>query len=570
MRWVFRQALLVAAIALVVPASAMAHARLTRAEPVAGTLQTPGPGTVRLTFSEPVAERFSIVRVTDAQGAEMTAGPVRRTGSGNGISVALRDGGPGWYLVVWRVISADGHPVRGAFTYAVGPNAGPAPLFSLPSLDETAATPTLVALRFAALMTTALAIGLVLIQAFFARQLRPLHAARACRIATFAAIATGLVAVAAYALATTARFALRPAWDVGAAIGRVGDSNFGVGLIALGGLILLLALASVLAGTTARETGPRTLAEVFAITGVTLCAVAAVAVYGLIGHAGQASDAQAVALVADAVHVLAGSVWLGGLATILLVAVRTPRERRVAALAAITPPVSRLAFASVVALVLTGTIGALIHLPALSTLWSTGYGQALLAKLLVLGLTLPLAASNLVRTRPRLESPIAPGDVRAGAARTLRQAVTAEMVAIAGIVAAAAILTSVAPPARALADTGRVDARVGPGTVDRTITAGPYRLRLAISPNRAAVENTIAIQVERDGRPLEGARVDASLTMLEMEMGRIAFRLDETEPGRYVRSEPALVMVGHWAITFEITPAGGTPCGVTVIDEASG
>ena len=43
---------------------------------------------------------------------------------------AARAGSPeGWYLVYWRVISVDGHPVRGAFTFAVGPNPGPAPQF---------------------------------------------------------------------------------------------------------------------------------------------------------------------------------------------------------------------------------------------------------------------------------------------------------------------------------------------------------------------------------------------------------------------------------------------------------
>ena len=33
----------------------------------------------------------------------------------------------GWYLVYWRAISVDGHPVQGAFTFAVGPNPGPHP-----------------------------------------------------------------------------------------------------------------------------------------------------------------------------------------------------------------------------------------------------------------------------------------------------------------------------------------------------------------------------------------------------------------------------------------------------------
>ena len=40
----------------------------------------------------------------------------------------------GWYLIYWRAISVDGHPVQGAFTYAVGPNPGPAPQFAIPSI----------------------------------------------------------------------------------------------------------------------------------------------------------------------------------------------------------------------------------------------------------------------------------------------------------------------------------------------------------------------------------------------------------------------------------------------------
>ena len=48
------------------------------------------------------------------------------------LDVPLQHLREGWYLVFWRVISVDGHPVRGAFTFAVGPNPGPAPQFVIP------------------------------------------------------------------------------------------------------------------------------------------------------------------------------------------------------------------------------------------------------------------------------------------------------------------------------------------------------------------------------------------------------------------------------------------------------
>ena len=44
----------------------------------------------------------------------------------------------------------------------------------------------------------------------------------------------------------------------------------------------------------------------------------------------------------------------------------------------------------------------------------------------------------------------------------------------------------------------------------------------------------------------------------------------EKAPGTFSRSAPALVMVGHWALTFEVTPLGGSPFDVTLVDHATG
>ena len=93
------------------------------------------PPTVQLTFDEAVEPRFAIISVTDAAGAQETTGPRRRSPSDpDTLVVPLRPHLPeGWYLIYWRAISVDGHPVQGAFTYAVGPNPGPAPQFPVPS-----------------------------------------------------------------------------------------------------------------------------------------------------------------------------------------------------------------------------------------------------------------------------------------------------------------------------------------------------------------------------------------------------------------------------------------------------
>jgi copper transport protein len=53
-------------------------------------------------------------------------------------------------------------------------------------------------------------------------------------------------------------------------------------------------------------------------------------------------------------------------------------------------------------------------------------------------------------------------------------------------------------------------------------------------------------------------------------MGEQSFRFPERKPGMFVKSAPALVMVGHWALQFEVTPPGAQPFVVTLLDKASG
>ena len=50
----------------------------------------------------------------------------------------------------------------------------------------------------------------------------------------------------------------------------------------------------------------------------------------------------------------------------------------------------------------------------------------------------------------------------------------------------------------------------------------------------------------------------------------LSYRFRESQPGTFSKSAPALVMVGHWAIAFEVTPPGGQPFIVTLLDKASG
>jgi copper transport protein len=84
------------------------------------------------------------------------------------------------------------------------------------------------------------------------------------------------------------------------------------------------------------------------------------------------------------------------------------------------------------------------------------------------------------------------------------------------------------------------------------------------------VPNQFRLALTRDGQPVRGAEVVSRFDMLDMEMGEQSYRFREVRPGVFARSAPALVMVGHWALQFEVTPPGGKPFVVTLLDKAGG
>ncbi len=564
-----------AAAALILPAAASAHAALLRTTPSASVVVNTPPPELTLTYSEPVEPRFATISVTDPDAVqETTAGPSRSPASPDTLVVPVRHLRQGWYLVYWRVISADGHPVRGAYTFAVGPNPGPAPQFVIPSISESAATPGLLIARWATLLLAMAAIGLFCLRTLVARVVQtrlPDVSLRPLTIAFGAAIGAALVATPVYLVVSTAKFAERSIFDLGNVLPLVTSSAFGRGYLDLELVLALFALAGGLAiWLDAPERGQRSIAALLALAGALAAASAAMLVPGLTGHAAQTSP-RWLSLALDWSHLGAGAIWIGGLAGLLVLGT-VAGERRVAALAICVPRFSRVAFCSVVVLVGTGIGSALTHFPTLATLWDTSYGKSLVLKLILLAGTIVLAAVNFTRTAPQFARAAA-GAVAEGppAATLLRALVGGETILVAGAFFGASLLTSLAPPPKQLSSIGSASARVGPGPARTVVTKAGYRLEFTFAPNRAAVPNTFSVRVTRDGKPVRGADVTATFTMLDMEMGQLAYSLPERSPGVFSRRDtPALVMVGHWGISFDIRPPGGSPIDVLLLDHAVG
>jgi copper transport protein len=561
---------LVAAAALAAPTAAWAHAALLRTAPVASRTINTAPPAVRLTYSEPIEPRFAIVSVTDAAGRQLNSGsPQRAPGSPQTLVTPLRHTPQGWYLVFWRVISADGHPVRGAFTFAVGPSPGPPPQFQVPSLSETATTTQLLISRWVVFLSFMAALGLFVLRIVIAR---PVGRAslQAVSIAFGAALVVALVAIPVYVLFATAQFSLRSVFDLGAIVPVARASSFGRDYLDLELVLALFAVAAGIALAVDKPERPqRSVVELLSLWGALGAAAAVLVLPGLAGHAGQRSP-RGLALPLDALHLAAGSIWIGGLIGIVVFWLTVGLEARVAALGVVVPRFSNVAFVSVLALIGSGIGQSFLQLPTLGSLWQTSYGKALLVKIALLGVALLLASVNLARTKPRLQAAGLQPQVGPGAALLLRRLVQGEVLFVAGALFAAAVLTSLAPPASALARVKDISARVGPGPVSEVVSKGPYRVRVEVTPNRAAIQNRFSVTVTKNGQPVRGAQVVSRFDMLDMDMGELSYRLRESQPGTFSKSAPALVMVGHWGLSFEVTPPDQQPFVVTLLDKASG
>jgi len=566
---------IMAAAWLALPSAASAHAYLVKTVPAASVVLNAPPSTIQLTYDEAVEPRLAIISVTDAGGHQETTAAVRRSPANpDTLVVPLRAKLPeGWYLIYWRAISVDGHPVQGAFTYAVGPNPGAAPQFQVPNISATATTPQLLISRWVMFVAVMAAIGLFVMRLLTARPLvRRVEGAslRALTVAFATAAALGLIAIPVYLDFSIANDSLRSVFDLSALVPLYRVTAFGRAIIDLEITFALFCLAAGLALWVDRpERERRSIAELVASFGALLAAAAVLVVPGAAGHAAQTAP-RGLTLLFDWLHMMSGSIWLGGLIGLLVVWFAAPARRRVEVLSDSVPRFSNVALASVVVLAATGVGEAVDHMPAVNALWETGYGEAILVKAGLLGGALVIASGNLLRSRPRLIAARRSPELGGAAARLLRGLVTGEVVVVIGAVFAATVLSSLAPPPPAFALENSAIAKVGPGRVAQTVKHAGYVLQVLVSPNKAAAPDSFALRITHDGQPVRGANVTLLFNHLEMQMPQQEYQLSEIEPGVYSRAAPALVMVGRWGLTFQVTPRQGPPFTALIVDQANG
>lgn len=492
---------------------ANAHAVLVSSTPLDGARLDDAPAQVTLTFDEAIQLVPGTAQLIADDGARADTGAAHVSGDGTTIVIPLRHNLPhGSYAATWRVISADTHIVSGSISFGVGQDAHAAPPQTVDrSRPLSVATDTTQGVLYLGLV---LCMGVTFVSATLWRQALKLARIRAL-------IWVGWVLTTG---ATVAQFLLEGPRVLG--LGWAGILS-GAGLSATlhsrtGAALITRAVALLVVAATTRQvirqsaSAPPRFGRHGVATLVAEGAALAVTV-AVLGHAGAGSDAW-LATPVTALHLMAMSVWVGGLialAAAVLPARRTDNLR----------PWSLTAFGCVCVLVLTGEYQAWRQVNPVEAMWSTRYGLTLTVKLALVLAMLALAFIAQRRSTPE----------------RLRRTVPVEAALGVAVVAVTTVLVA-QPPARTT---------YGP-PVSLTAPLGNRSAAIHISTTRRGPTSILVSAVDSRGTPVDATSVKGTLSSQDADIAALGVPFAPA-PNRQWHSTYAVIpRAGRWMLTLTV------------------
>ncbi|MBL8699426.1 MAG: copper resistance protein CopC/CopD [Alphaproteobacteria bacterium] len=506
------------ALALVLAAvtgdRAAAHSTLRASEPPDGAVLERPPARIVLEFDEPVSA-VSLAVVDRAGRAIALRAPPRIVD--HRLEAALPETmPPDVYAVVWRVASADAHPVAGTLVFAVGTTI-PAD-FRPPANDGGPGWLVAnIVLRFGTITATFVAAG----GAIFGAVVAPLPRRLRRRFGTLAALGAVIaflaIPVRGALLLGIDGFTAAPALLWLAAI----DTRF------------VAAMIAVAAGLTTLAAAWRRTAARPALAGA--LGLASIAALAVSGHVAAVAPPWLMAL-AIVTHVTLAAFWIGALLPLTAALEGPPREA-----AGILRRFSRVAVIAVASLVLVGAVVAAVQLATPLAIESSEYGKALLVKLVGVTALLTLAIGNRLIHMPAL----AAGNVHA--ASRLRRAIRWEIAAASFVIGATAILGLTPPPRPPIDLAGATEPGVGATALGARISAV-----LEVTPGQAGRNRILVEILGADGEALEARRVELVLAPAEPAAATPRLLRAARSAGGFAFADVDLPVSGRWTLRLEV------------------
>src|SRR3954451_12789646 len=448
--------------------TAFAHAELLTSDPQPGAVLETPPTNVTLTFNEPVEISLGAIRVFDGTGNSIDVSAASHPNGDEGaVHVDLPKLDNGSYVVDWRVVSSDSHPVHAAYTFQVGPTSTLAAglLDQILGNSHTGKSASVGLTISRSLVTSSIAIvfGGLLVCAL---AIVPFGRRQRWFIGSAAAIGAiaGVVALP-LEVGYTAGRSLNVIFDTSA--WRAGfDTTIGLAWVVRAAAIALSAIVLLWTAARCREWWWQlTLAVGLVVVGIA-------SAYG--GH-GASGRWHYIGVLTTMLHVAAMAVWLGGLALLVLSFKDVQRDG--------VERFSSIALLAVIGIVATGTIQSFRQIGSLDELTSTSYGKLLIWKLVAVGMVLAVAGVARASTHGRLSlstaSTASPGPASVGAAALpfdrarLRRATSVEMLLAVVMVVVTSLLMA-SNPSQATASQ----------PFSTTLTSSGYLATITVSPAR--------------------------------------------------------------------------------------
>ncbi len=501
--------------------SANAHAVLLESNPASEVVLEVSPTEIRLSFNENVSPIF--VKVLNATGAEVGAAGEFRVQS-NDVYLPLGEGlENGTYIAVYRVISADTHPVGGSVLFAVGEAIADVGAVADSSTAASGWQLPVAANRILLYAAGALSAGSALLML-----LMKLPAGVVTVLKTQGE-RTSLLTAVALLLAIGLGGAEMLAGGVGALFSV---STWSTGLTStLGSSAMLGIPGTLLLWSAFRQSEAR-------MPGLMIGAVLVLGSFLVTGHAATAPPAWAMALVVG-MHLFAAAFWFAALHP-LAHAAKTLEPVEAGQL---LEYFSARAIWVVALLLLSGVIISWVQVQSIAAFVTTDYGIRLLIKVALVLIVIGLALLNKQKLTSRVMA------AEQGAADALRRSIRGEYILMLLIMAVTVSLTLPSPP-RALAAMGASQAASSSGFTSE-LTKDDFTVNLEVSPARTG-ENMIMLKFTRaDGKPLELQSVRILLALPVASLDGVEREGEAMMPGMYHFMVKDLIIPGEWELRID-------------------
>lgn len=521
---------LAAVLLLGAAAPASAHATLIGTDPAEGAVLDAAPERVTFTFNESVIGVPAGITVFDATGEEVASSATVRDAR---LLVDLdEEVGEGTFVVVWRLVSADGHPIGGSLSFSVG---APSDVVDVPttSADATTTAPLqLSVVRWLGYVGLLVAAGVAVFAVLFLPGGRDADAARR-RLRTVVRLAAGVAA-----LGWLAAVPLVALYQLGLRASALGDGSTWSALATAEYVVPVAVVAGLLVAALALSvTAPDRVRTALVLAG---CAVA-LAAPAFTGHT-RATSPEALVVAVDVLHLVAGAVWFGGLVAVALVLSDLAARDDSGALT--LSRFSTWASALLAALVVTGTFAAWRIAGSWGALLDTGYGGLLLVKVLVVLVAIAIAAWNRLALLPRLGGATRRRD-RRDAAGLLVRTTLAEAGVLVAVLLVTGFLVDRSPEVVVAVD-GSGDA----GSAEQTVELGDLSGAVTLDPAGVGPATVTIELTDEAGRPAEGYEAPRlSLSTTDVDLGAVA--LTNLGPGTY-SGDVVIPTAGEWEVQVSL------------------